>query len=456
MPAAYLEDASGFSGRAERLFKPRSAEEVAEILRAASASGTPVTVYGAGTGLTGGAVAQGGWVLSTERLTRLEIQGEEARAEAGVALRDLQAAARRAGKFYPPDPTEQAASLGGTIATNASGARSFRYGPTRRWVRELAVVLPSGQILRRRRGEPVDFPLPAIPGPAVTKNTAGYRLEPGMDWVDLFIGSEGTLGVVVEATLALLPLPRELVTGVVFLPGDEAALRAVERWRSLEGLRMLEFLDAKSLELLRPRYPAIPARAGAALLIEQEAGSETALEEWTERLEAAGADLEGSWFAASEADRERFREFRHALPESVNDLVRRRGLMKLGSDYAVPAARIREMLACYRSRCEAEFPGAYVIFGHIGDGHLHVNLLPSSDEEFQRGRGLMVEFARRAVALGGTVSAEHGLGKRKAGLLELQYAPEQIEAMKAVKRRLDPKWILGRGNLFATDSCSPL
>ena len=132
----------------------------------------------------------------------------------------------------------------------------------------------------------------------------------------------------------------------------------------------------------------------------------------------------------------------------VNDRMRRNGLMKLGSDYAVPLARNAEMMRFYHERLEAEFPGEYVIFGHIGDAHVHVNLLPRGASEFDRGRELMLELARKAVALGGTVSAEHGLGKRKSALLGIQYGPAEIEAMKAVKRRLDPQWLLGRGNLF--------
>src|SRR5262249_22631032 len=143
----------------------------------------------------------------------------------------------------------------------------------------------------------------------------------------------------------------------------------------------------------------------------------------------------------------RFRRFRHALPELVNAIVRRNGFLKLGSDYAVPIARNREMMAEYRRRLEYKFD--YVIFGHIGDAHVHVNILPASASQFKEGQDLMLDLARHAVALGGTVSAEHGLGKRKRRLLELQYTSDQIEAMKTVKRRLDPQWLLGRGTLFA-------
>jgi FAD/FMN-containing dehydrogenase len=157
---------------------------------------------------------------------------------------------------------------------------------------------------------------------------------------------------------------------------------------------------------------------------------------------------EQSWFASSDRERERFRRFRHSLPEAVNNTVRRRGLMKMGSDYAVPFARNKEMMAVYRERLENEFPGQYVIFGHIGDAHVHVNILPGDGAESERAGKLMVEFARAAVAFGGTVGAEHGLGKRKAHLLAIQYSPAEIEAMKAVKRRLDPNWLLGQGTLF--------
>src|SRR5260370_10544789 len=140
-------------------------------------------------------------------------------------------AAGGAGDFSPPDPTETAAGIGGTIATNASGSRSFRYGDTRRHVLRLRVILMDGRVLDVRRRDAVDFPIPEIPIPQTTKHTAGYRLSPGMDWIDLFVGSEGTLGVVTEAELRLLPSPAEFLAGVVFFTHDGLALDAVEEWR---------------------------------------------------------------------------------------------------------------------------------------------------------------------------------------------------------------------------------
>jgi FAD/FMN-containing dehydrogenase len=440
---AYLEDASGFRGFAERVVVPTDEAGVAAAVREASGRGIPVTVSGAGTGVTGGRVPLGGWVLSLEKLKRLEVHPGYAIAGAGVALADLHQAAQRAGQFYPPDPTETSASIGGNIATNASGSRSLKYGATRRWIERLRVVLADGAVREFARGEAIDFDPGTVPLPAVTKNTAGYLLRPGMDWIDLFAGSEGTLGVVTEARLRLLPAPAAILSGVVFFPDDGRALDAVDCWRGARP-RMLEYIDGNSLGLLRERYPEIPAGARAALLVEQELESEDdpEVDAWLERIESAGALAEASWFGFSAADRERFRVLRHALPETVNDTCRRIGTLKMHSDYAVPPARNREMLAYYRQRLEAEFPGRHVLFGHIGDAHVHVNVF-SADAG-----GLLTEFARKAVELGGTVSAEHGLGKRKKHLLALQYAPEHIERMRAVKQRLDPQGILGRGTLL--------
>jgi FAD/FMN-containing dehydrogenase len=429
---------------------PQDEAGVVACLREASAAGIPVTIAGAGTGITGARVPLGGWVLSLEKLNRLEVHPGYAIAGPGVLLRDVHAAAQRSGQLYPPDPTETAAAIGGTIATNASGSRSFRFGSTRRWVEGLRAVLADGRVLDVRRGDAVDFDPGFVPMPKVTKNTAGYPLKPGMDWVDLFVGSEGTLGVVTEAHLRLAPAPKAVLSGVVFFPGDEQALDFVDAGRGESSATMLEYMDANSIAILRSRYPEIPDDAVAAILIEQELSAEDdpEMDRWLERIEGFGGLEEGSWFAMSAAERERFRKFRHTLPELVNDTVRRSGALKMNTDYAVPFDRNREMLAYYRRRLDEEFPGRYVIFGHIGDAHVHVNLFSSPDNP-RHATELLLEFARQAVAFGGTVSAEHGLGKRKAHLLKLQYTEEQLGAMRAVKRRLDPGNILGRGTLFA-------
>jgi FAD/FMN-containing dehydrogenase len=307
---SYVTDASGFQGWADEVAIPADERELVAALDHARERRMPVTIAGAGSGLTGARVAQGGLVLSLERFRRLEIEQGRARAGAAITLLELGQATAPTGQFYAPDPTEWAASVGGTIATNASGSRSFKYGSTRDHISAIRVALMDGRVAEYRRGDKVDFPIASIPVPNTTKYTAGYRLQPAMDWIDLFCGSEGTLGVVLEAEVKLLPTPAELFTGVVFFPSDESALDAVDAWRPVPDLRMLEYVDRNSLDLLLARYPEIPRSARAALLIEAEGDD---VDGWESRLSAAGADLEASWFALSARDRERFRQFRHAL-----------------------------------------------------------------------------------------------------------------------------------------------
>jgi len=422
-----ITDASQYPGEVQNIVSPASEAELIDVLRRASEQKIPVTVMGAMTGVTGGAVGQEGWGVSLAKLNSIAIEPGRAIVGPGAILRDVQQAAARAGQFYPPDPTENTSSIGGNIAANASGSRSFKFGATRDYVNALRVVLMDGRVIETRRGESVDFDVPAIRLPKTTKFSAGYRLSPGMDLVDLFVGSEGTLGIVTQAELRLLPAPGELTGGVVFFKSEEAALDAVDRWRPI-GLRMLEYLDRASLKMMDVPHEA-------ALIVEWEGDLDL---DMTDALE------DESWFAMSAADREKFRKFRHALPERVNDRIRRSGFIKLSTDYAVPIERGLEMLAIYRR----ELRSPNVIFGHIGDAHLHINTFSESSAEFEANKSLMTELAFEAVRLGGTVGAEHGLGKRKAHLLGVQFSEQEIEAMRAVKRRFDPGWLLGRGTLF--------
>jgi FAD/FMN-containing dehydrogenase len=435
-----ISDASGFSGHADQVLIPRHEEEIAEILTRASREGVPVTVMGALTGLAGGGVPQGGWAISMANFRKLEIAPGRARASAGTLLREVQAAAAAAGQFYPPDPTENTSSIGGNIAANSSGSRSFKYGATRRYVEALRVVHMDGRIVEYRRPAPVDFDVPQMPIPHVTKLSAGYALSPGMEYVDLIVGSEGTLGVVTEAELRLLPAPGEILAGVVFFPSNEAALDAVERWRSMPGLRMLEYLDSNSMKLVELPY-------GSAVMLEIDEAEAAA--HGNPELDLAGALESESWFATSAADRERFRQFRHRLPERVNARNRQAGFVNIATDFAVPIEKNRQMLDRYRSVWTRDFGEKFVIFGHIGDAHVHTETFPDTDVEAERAKAVATELAREAVALGGTVGAEHGIGKRKAHYLEIQYTPEQVAAMRQVRRRFDPQELLGRGNLFA-------
>ncbi len=446
----YLQDASGYRGEAEEVFLPVNTAELTEVLLSAAHDETGVTVAGAGTGLTGARVPHGGSVVSLEKFRTLEIDHGLARCGAGVLLKDLHEAAARTHQFFGPNPTESTASIGGIFSTNAGGARSFHYGSVRRHVLAVVVTFADGETRRFVRGDKVDFPFTPVRIPSVTKNSAGYYLRPDLDWIDLLAGSEGTLAIASEIELQLQPQPPAVLSGVVFFKTDEEAFEAVEGWRSIDGLRLIEYMDEPALDLLRPSYADIPGEARAAILIEQNIESEEdeEVDEWIVRLHSAHALEETSWFGFTPADQIRFRDFRHILPAMVTDTVRRNGYAKFGTDFAVPINRHRELHAFYRQRCTEVLPGQFTIFGHIGDANNHVNLLPRTATQALAAEKLIREFAELVVSMGGTVAAEHGIGKTKTDLLRLMYTPGELQAMLAVKAIVDPKQRLCLGNIF--------
>jgi D-lactate dehydrogenase (cytochrome) len=452
---SFLSDASFISdGYADRVVLPESVAEVAETLAAANRDRTPVTVSGAGTGTVGGRIPFGGIVLATDRLNHIKsIKNDRAVAEAGVILADFQRAVDQKGLLYPPDPTERGAFLGGTVATNASGARTFKYGPTRNYIDRLKLVLASGEILDLRRGErdSLNIPLPTYVAPATRKNAAGYFVGPNMDALDLFIGSEGTLGVICEIETKLIPKPQGLLSGVVFFANEADVLAFVTEARTLSA-RALEFFDDQSLNFLREKYPEIPPQAVGAIFFEQETTDSTEepiLNEWLGLLDRHKA-IADSWFATNEPDQARLREFRHQLPVLMNEWFAHYRQRKVSTDMAVPDDAFAGLFRLYQDTLRASGL-RYTIFGHIGDNHVHVNILPRDENEATRARELYVQFLKYAASVGGTLSAEHGVGKLKRDYLRLFYTDDQLRQMAAVKKALDPNGILGRGNIFSEE-----
>ena len=468
---SFLTDASFIrDGHADRVVFPESVEDVSTILARANDERVPVTVSGAGTGTVGGRVAFGGIVLATDKLNHIksivhEGDGGFAVAEAGVILADLQRAVDQQGLLYPPDPTERGCFIGGTVATNASGARTFKYGPTRNYIRRLKVVLASGEVLDLRRGEQradaqgrlrlgksIELTLPNYRMPATRKNASGYFIAPGMDAIDLFIGSEGTLGVICEVEVTLLPKPEGLLSGVVFFADEADVLALVAGARQRGDARAIEFFDNESLNFLREKYPNISREAVAAIFFEQEtneATEEATLGQWMELLDEHHA-LSDSWFATNEQDQSKLREFRHQLPVLMNEWFARYKQRKVSTDMAVPDDAFARLFHLYKDTLRAS-DLRYTVFGHIGDNHVHVNILPRDDAEGARARELYVQFLKYAASVGGTLSAEHGVGKLKREYLRLFYTDAQLRAMAAVKKALDPNGLLGRGNIFSEE-----
>jgi D-lactate dehydrogenase (cytochrome) len=453
---SFLSDASFIpGGYADRVVVPESVEEVAEVLAVANRDRTQVTVSGAGTGTVGGRVAFGGIVLATDRLNQIKsVENDRAVAEAGVILADFQRAVDQKGLLYPPDPTERGCFLGGTVATNASGARTFKYGPTRNYIERLKLVLASGEILDVRRGEKNNFniPVPTYSPPATRKNASGYFVAPNMDAIDLFIGSEGTLAVICEIEVRLVPKPEGLLSGVVFFANQADVLAFVSDARAGLDARALEFFDNESLNFLREKYPNIPADAVGAIFFEQETTEQTEesiLNEWLALLDQHHAFAD-SWFATGEQDQARLREFRHQLPVLMNEWFARYRQRKVSTDMAVPDEQFAGLFRLYQDTLRTTGL-RYTIFGHIGDNHVHVNILPRDEDEGVRARELYVQFLKYAASVGGTLSAEHGVGKLKRDYLRLFYTDDQLREMAAVKKTFDPNGILGRGNIFSED-----
>lgn len=448
----YLTDASNVHGRAEGLFRPTSTEEVAAILRDAQAQGKPVTVTAGRTSTTAAAVPEGGWLLAMEQLDAVEHIGEDtATAQGGVLLGAFQDQIEQTGRFYPPDPTSRyECTLGASIATNASGARSFRYGATRPWVQSVEAVLADGTIVTADRSTPIPsgWPVPRWTEPAV-KTAAGY--VPADNLLDLLIGQEGTLAVITRATVRLTELPAEVLGVLAFFPTRAEALAFVERARSAARAdphgplspRCLEYLDRNCLDLAGSRVGTIPDEAGAAIFAEQEVVDEDAhLEAWFEALEQSGALSEHTLLTEDDRGRKELHALRHAVPAGINEIVVQNGMPKVGTDLSVPDSALEEMMDLYE-----QSPIRYALFGHIGDAHLHLNLLPRDADELARAKAFYDVLAERAVALGGSVSAEHGIGKLKKRHLQTMVGHPVLEQFRALKTHLDPAWILGRGNI---------
>ena len=502
----FLRDESRSVGTASFIAFPETEDDVCAVLRELHAEGTPVTVQGSRTGLAAGAVPQGGCILNLSRMNRhLGMRRDEdgrffLRVQPGITLMELNHALRTRSipadgwdaaslearqafldaplHMFPTDPTETSASIGGMAACNASGARSYRYGAMRGHVSAVRLAIADGDMVSASRGQAmahdgvlsltteggrvIAAPLPSYAMPHA-KCASGYYMMPAMDAVDVIVGSDGTLGVITELELELMDAPQSVWDVACFLPSEQHALDFVAQAHGIERATSIEYIDAAALDVLRERatgdVPLPPEGPCCCVSIEIGAEDDDAamesLETLMEALEQAGGDADATWVASTEAEREGQRVFRHAVPENVNRIIdeRRRTyphITKLGSDMSVPFDRLPDAVALYRSTLAREGLEA-ATWGHIGDAHLHVNILPRDMDEYARGKALFAEWAREITAMGGAVSAEHGVGKLKRDFLEIMYGEDAIREMAHFKLVFDPKGQLGRGNFFSEE-----
>ena len=509
----YLRDESRSVGHAGSISFPENEAEMREILVKMNGSGTPVTIQGGRTGVAAGAVPYGGHVMNLSRMDQLlDVTRKDGcyyfTVQPGMVLstlrkiisgRKIDPEKMRSGPeaalafindreyFFPTDPTETSATIGGMAACNASGARSYKFGAARNHITRIRMILADGRIADVRRGEVFaegrTLTLPLTDGSSISavipsynmpacKNASGYFACENMDAVDILIGSDGTIGAISEIGIGLLPLP-EYIWGVsCFLPDEACAVRLTDALRAgFRDLAAIEYFDRGSLDILREQkrnntafaaLPEIREDYRCCIYTEiQEDGEAAALQSLLaigDCLSACGGHEADTWVARSDTDRETQQFFRHAVPESVNMLIDERKktdptITKLAGDMAVPDEYLASVMKMYRDSLAAAGLQT-AVWGHMGNNHLHVNILPRSGEDYRLGKQLLAEWAGKVTAMGGAVSAEHGVGKLKRDFLKIMYGEEHIKEMAALKEAFDPKRIFGRGNLFAAETAA--
>ena len=500
----YLRDESNLGyGRAEKLFFPKSLRNIAWVVLKAAEEGKTVTVSGGRTGICGGSVPDGGWLLSLEKMNRvlgLKCERNEREfvlsVESGVRLNEISRILKekqfpfsdgcvekmvksKKKYFYPPDPTETTATIGGTIATNASGARTLRFGPTRGFIEALDIIVLSGHHIRIRRGEvlagngyfriegeglKLNFRAPSYNIPE-TKHSAGFYSANPMDFIDLFIGSEGTLGIIAGADIRVVEWPEEVISGLTFFRDEDSSLDFVEDARyTMRGVTALEYFDHEAMLLIEklkkiqgpvseiPDFPSGVCAIYFESFHESLVETEKCLKGWRDKIAEHGGAVDETIASVENRDMERLKVVRHSVPEEINRKISKikidnPEIHKVGTDMAVPDGKLRGMLGYYRKLLKES--GIYhVIFGHIGNNHLHVNMIPKNTEELERSVSLYRSFAEKAVELGGTVSGEHGIGKLKKEYLKILFSESDINQMRKIKNIFDPTNMLNPGVIF--------
>ena len=506
---SYLVDESKISGGyAEYLFFPNTEEEIASLICKMREEELMITISAARTGIVGSAVPFGGAVLSLERMDSVIGLGYDDEAERwflrvqpAISLNEINHIVKlrklelhqsipeeknwiekfetEKTHYYPVDPTEMTASIGGTIGANASGARSFKYGSTREWIRRIRVVIGTGDVLVIPRGKykakdgkfviktsegDLTIKIPTYKMPKA-KNAAGLYTKPDMDLIDLFIGSEGVFGAITEADIWLKEFTPQM-SNVVFFKDEIDALEFVIKLRTSEKIQpeFIEFFENNALSLLRdkqkegPKFvnmPAIAEDITTAISFDLPYSEETLSEyfiEISKMLEECNSSLNNTWSAYEDREIARFKHFRHAVPEIVNNIIAERKkqfseIHKLGTDMSVEDIHLKEMMEFYRVSLK-EAGLEYVMWGHIGDNHVHVNILPRNMDDLKLGKELYKKFADKAVQFGGSVSAEHGIGKIKHEYLLIMYGEEGVLQMREIKFSLDPNCVFNCGNIF--------
>lgn len=452
----YREDTM-MRGDPDAVLRARDEADVKEALAFCNKNKVPLTFCASQTSMTGASVATEGLLVSTEKLEGVKEIGKfhgkmVATIRPGTVVADAQKAIDEAGLFYPVAPTSRdECRIGANASTNATGEDSFKYGPMRCYVERLKIFLADGTEKVLERG--------ADEVPSDAHNRAGYFT----DWknpIDLFIGSEGTLGFISEVTVRLLERSPDFFSALIPFPSNLKALEClVDRVKNrTPSLRTLEYIDKGSLAAMRTAegVPHFPEGTEALLYYKEEYKNEkekdAALEKLYKYITGAASKrfADAIIVADTPKQKEEVRLWRHRIPEWANEEGRKFWEVKggkVGSDWWVPVPRLIEMMDFFYRVAEATgLP--YIAYAHLGRGHPHTNLFSRTEAEWKAAEAALLRCCRKAVELGGGVAGEHGIGKIHTNLMPIQHPGETIENMKRWKKEYDPNWIIGRGNLF--------
>jgi glycolate oxidase len=431
---AYSYDATRERYKPEGVIFPANEEEVSQILKYCNSRKIPVVPRGAGSGFTGGALpASGGIVLAVEKYMNkiLEIDKKDmvAVVQPGVINAHLQREVEKVGLFYPPDPASMDYStIGGNVSENAGGMRAAKYGLTKDYVIALRAVLPTGEVIRA--------------GKRTIKDVAGYNLA------GILIGSEGTLAVITEITLKLLPKPRLKKTYIGIFKNVEDAMSAVYNSLAAGALPVaMEFLDALVVKALKQKFGvSLPEEAGAILIGDVDGNVEEEIDYQLKILERSFKENGATKFEVAKSEEES-RQFWFAR-RNASQAITIYGSKKINEDISVPRSKLPEALAKI-GEIGKKYGLVVPCFGHAGDGNIHVNVMVNGEnrEEVERGYKAVEEIFKVVVEMGGTLSGEHGIGLSKAPFMKIAFTESELNLFKRIKRAFDPNNILNPGKM---------
>ncbi len=459
----FLQDESNSKSTGiKKVYIPENENELLELIGQTS---EPLTIYGGGTGLVGGAVSDGGIIISTSAFNKIIIDKDKKIAEigSGVLLKDLNKELLKNNLWYPVDSTEQTATIGGNIATNAWGTRSFKYGSVRNFVQALGIVLPLKKFFLINRGEKkaekdtfdffiddkrINFKIADLSEKMDIKNSSGYYMKNNMDLIDLFIGAEGTLGIITDIKLKVLDLPYDIYAFMIPFTEKQNMIDFVKCIKQKDVLS-LEYMDDNSVNLIKQKYPAIGETKYMVFFeIEiQKENEEKIFDNFNTILKEFKIAEENVKISSTRKKDCFVYEIREALPQTINEMIRHRKIKKISTDFAVGDENFDKMIQMY-DNILSKIKIKYFIFGHIGMNNMHINFVPEDEKQRQEALELYEVMAKEIVALGGTISAEHGIGKLKKRYLQFMYSKQIIEKMKRIKEIFDPFNICNRGNIF--------